>query len=109
METVLPALAIFALAGFKILPAFQLCYSSISVIRANMSSFEILEEDLNNSYESLVKNLWNKNNFLDRMSVNQSIKLSDISFSYPNSQKLILKNISLEIQAGNFIGLVGSE
>ena len=108
METVLPALAIFALAGFKILPAFQLCYSSISVIRANMSSFEILEVDLYNSSESLVNNSWDKNNFLDRMSVNKSIKLNDISFSYPNSQKLILKNISLEIQAGDFIGLVGS-
>ncbi len=36
------------------------------------------------------------------------IKLSDVTYSYPGAQKPALENINLEIQAGEFVGIVGA-
>jgi ATP-binding cassette, subfamily B, bacterial PglK len=37
----------------------------------------------------------------------QSLELQDISYTYPNSEQESLKKISLEINKGDFIGLIG--
>lgn len=108
MEYILPSLAVFSLAGFKILPAFQLCYSCISMIKANISSFEVLEEDLHNSSKSLENDSWNENTSQEKWVLQNKIKAENISFNYPSSKKKILNNINLEFVAGEFIGLVGS-
>jgi len=108
IESVLPTLAIFSLAGFKILPAFQLCYSSISVIRANLSSFESLEDDLANSVLSLENEDWNQSFVQGQWDFKSTISAKNISFQYPSSREIILHDINFEIAAGEFIGLVGS-
>ncbi|WP_337133828.1 hypothetical protein, partial [Staphylococcus aureus] len=46
LGSILPALSIYALAGFKMLPAFQKIYSGISKIRGNLAAFEEVREDL---------------------------------------------------------------
>ena len=46
LGTILPVLSVYALAGFKLLPAFQQVYTSISQIRGNLAAFEALREDL---------------------------------------------------------------
>jgi ABC-type multidrug transport system fused ATPase/permease subunit len=42
------------------------------------------------------------------MSLKKHIKLCNISFSYPNTSEIVLKNINLTIPAKSNIGLVGS-
>lgn len=107
LASILPTLAIFSLAGFKILPTFQLCYSAIAIMRANMSSFIMLEEDLYNSLNVDHLSRWsnyNLNNFLEPKS---NISIKNIYFQYPNTENTTLNGVSLEIPVGNFIGLVG--
>ena len=108
MEAVIPSLAIFALAGFKILPAIQSCYSSIAVLRANISSFEYLEKDLFNSIHSLDSDSWNQENSSNTFSFTDEIIAKDISFNYPSSKEKVLDKMTFKIHAGQFIGLVGS-
>lgn len=108
IEAVLPTLAIFSLAGFKILPAFQMCYSSIALIRANLSSFESLENDLVNSSEAMETEAWNESQNKGKLKFKTKISANNISFQYPSSKAIILHDINFEIAAGEFIGLVGS-
>lgn len=49
LGTILPLLSVYALAGFKLLPAFQQIYSSVSMIRGSLAAFEALRADLNAS------------------------------------------------------------
>jgi ABC-type multidrug transport system fused ATPase/permease subunit len=51
LGTILPVLSIYAMAGFKILPALQKVYSSMSQIRGNLASFEAVRDDLYESSE----------------------------------------------------------
>lgn len=108
MSEVLSSLAIFALAGFKILPAIQVCYASLSVVRGNIASFEVLEEDLFNSAESSAVSRWDKNQLDDSIPFKNILTFKDISFSYPGTKKKALDKINLDIHPGQFIGLVGS-
>lgn len=46
LSQVLPVLAVYALAGFKLLPALQQTYTSITQIKGNIASFEAIKPDL---------------------------------------------------------------
>ncbi|MBN1215530.1 MAG: ATP-binding cassette domain-containing protein [Candidatus Lokiarchaeota archaeon] len=54
----------------------------------------------------------NKNDFIDNKSTidegnNHILKIKDLNFTYPNSGIQAINNLSLTIESGDFIGLVG--
>lgn len=108
LGSILPTLSVFALAGFKLLPAFQLCYSSLGIIRGNMSSFENLKVDLLNSQKYADLDLSRKESDKVLWTPFQNIEAKNISFSYPNTSVKTLKNVSLDVRIGSCIGIVGS-
>lgn len=103
LASVLPVLGIFGVAAFKLLPSFQQLYSGAAQIRSNRSAFFSLKSDLEValSHKSSVTLCTSS----DR--VNGHIIVDNISFSYRNSNKEILKNISLNIPYKSSIGIVG--
>lgn len=103
---VLPVLAIYAIACFKLLPALQQIYSSVTQIKGNTAAFEAVKEDLKQS--QIVQNELNKNAARPKLKFEQQIKLKDISFTYPNKESYALNNVSISIPVNNVIGIVGS-
>ncbi len=108
LAATLPVIAVFALAGFKLLPAFQLCYSSYGVMKGNMNSFETLREDLLQSYQFADLDLALQKSDERVLLPKQSIEIKNIYFTYPTASSKTLNNISLKILMGDFIGIVGS-
>lgn len=108
LAATLPVIAVFALAGFKLLPAFQLCYSSYGVMKGNMNSFETLREDLLQSYQFADLDLALQKSDERVLLPKQSIEIKNIYFTYPAASSKTLNNISLKILMGDFIGIVGS-
>ena len=101
---VLPALAIYGLAGFKLLPALQQIYASIAEIRGNISAFEAIKTDLIQSKESCSS----KETIVEEsLAPKECINLKDINFTYPGKNKPALNNLNINIPANNFVGLVG--
>ena len=49
LGVILPILSVYALAGVKLLPAFQSVYTSIAKIRAHSPAFESIQDDLTHS------------------------------------------------------------
>jgi len=98
----LPIIAVYSFACYRILPSMQQIYSNIVDLR-----FE--RHTLDNIYSDL-KNLKQKVTFVDSnfVSLKSSINLNNISYSYPNEPRKILKNISLTIPAHTIVGVVGS-
>lgn len=103
---VLPTLAIYGLASFKLLPALQQIYASVSEIKGNISAFESIRTDLIESQgtENYCPAISLKENIIPT----KSIKLKNITFKYPGKNKNILENVNIEIPASKFVGFVGS-
>lgn len=101
---ILPLLSIYALAGFKLLPAFQQIYSSLAQVKGNIASFDSLEKDLNSSVKFI-------NEFTgmlsDKLTPKELIELDGIHLTYPGKSSKALNGISLKIPVRQTIGLVG--
>lgn len=109
--SVVPVLSVFALAGFKLLPAFQQIYSNLALIRGNLAAFKSIRVDLK---ETLILDDSKNNNSIasdDKIlsvSFAKSIKFRNIKFQYTGKKVAALNNLNFEIPANKVIGLVGS-
>ncbi|QGT78300.1 ATP-binding cassette domain-containing protein [Guyparkeria halophila] len=110
LGTILPVLSVYALAGFKILPALQQVYQGVSQIRGNLAAFEAVREDLR---ASVVGAGDNRDEQQDpaaepHWTPRESIEIRGVTFRYPGKQAPALKSVELEIPANGVIGLVGA-
>jgi len=106
---VLPVIAVYALAGFKLMPAFQHIYSSIGQIRGNIAAFEAIRDDLRSSQsvdDTLGKGV-DCSQERERLSPRKSISLRDVYFTYPGKKTSVLSGMNMEIPTGNVVGIVG--
>lgn len=103
---VLPVLAVYALAAFKLLPALQQIYSSLSVIKGNVAAFEAVKDDLQRSFEN--QKIVSKASIATSINFHEHIALNDITFSYPGKDRAAVAGINMSIPINSVIGLVGS-
>lgn len=105
IEEVLPVLSIYALAGLKMLPAFQQIYSSFARIKGNISAFESVENDLRNSQKTklTIDNLSEKT-----LDYSKSIELKSVSVTYKDKEIKALEKLNIFISKNEVVGFVGS-
>lgn len=104
---VLPIISMYALAGLKLLPAFQQSYASIVMMQASMPAFDAIKEDLKDCqiFENRKLNL-NENTAYD-LNVNTSIELKNIKYTYPDKEGSVLNNLNMTFLTNKVIGIVG--
>ena len=95
--------AIFAFAAYRLRPAIQSIYTGIMGLKYGQKAISQLNEDIKSS------NFKSSNNNLvsEKIIPKSFIKLEKINFSYPNSERLILKDINQIIKVGETIGVIG--
>lgn len=98
----LPILSLYVFAGYRLMPALQQMFASISNITSSMPSLNRLYED----YKCLriLKNY----NDCKNLSLNKKIELNNICYNYPNAKRTALNNINITIEAKTSIGIVGA-
>lgn len=105
---VLPILSVYALAGFKLLPAFQQIYSSVAQIKGNISAFESIQQDLDKStLQDLNKTKPAQTNQVN-LKLDKQITLKNVNFTYPGKPTPALNQLNMSIKANSIIGIVGS-
>lgn len=103
---VLPILAVYALAAFKLLPALQQIYSNLSQIKGNLAAFEAVKGDLEQSFE--IEKTASQDLAAITMKLTESITLNNIEFSYPGKAKPAVNGVDMIIPVNSVVGLVGS-
>ena len=102
----LPILAIYIFAGYKLLPIFQFIYGSFVQIKGHFSAYEKIENELTASKKyTLYKNIQKTKN--SEFNYQNSISLSDVSFSYNKLNKQALKNININLNSNSLTYIVG--
>lgn len=97
----LPTISLYAFAAYRIIPAMQGIYSSITQITFAGPAIDSMYYDFKNFYSEKA------DSDKDILSFNQSITLKNIHYKYPKAPKDSLKDISLTIPACTTVGLVG--
>jgi ATP-binding cassette, subfamily B, bacterial PglK len=98
----LPIISLYAYAGYRLMPALQQIYSSLTQLTFVGPSID----KLNNDIKSL-KPL-NLNHDEDVLTFNKEINLHYVHYNYPNTSRTALKDINLTIPLKSTVGLVGS-
>ena len=99
---VIPMVSLFAFAGYRLLPAMQAIFSSVTSIYFNQPILDTLFEDL-------VRN--KKVTATDRvppMEFHDSIVLDQIKFSYPETTIPVLNKVSVTIKENTTVAFVGA-
>ncbi len=105
LGNILPVLSVYALAGFKLLPAFQQMYTSLAQVKGNISSFDSIEKDL--AASQYIEDIKPSSEF-GKLSPKKLITLDNISFNYPDKDAKALSELTLQIPVNQVIGLVGA-
>jgi ABC-type bacteriocin/lantibiotic exporter with double-glycine peptidase domain len=98
---VLPIIALYAFTGYRLMPAIQKIFVSITTLRVAGPAISYLYNDLKKLDLQIGKN------HIVNFRFEKDIKLKNVFYCYPESSRLILKNISLTIPVNKTIGIVG--
>lgn len=102
--SVIPLVALYALAGYRIMPGLQQIYHSVAQIRYNTPALDMLLKDLEKDLSMINKN---EQKLILLPKIKSSIQLQSISFKYPNTDNHILENINANIKTNSLTAFVG--
>jgi len=99
---VIPIVSIYAMAGYKLMPALNQLYTGVMAIKYSFPAFESLIADLSvpneTGFEAEKKDLHFK----------EWIQFKDVSFAYPSADFEVLSNLNMTIRKNTTMGLVGA-
>jgi ATP-binding cassette, subfamily B, bacterial PglK len=104
--TLLPVLGVFSVAALRLMPSANMLSTSLINFRRSRDAISRLYNDLK-SLEFIERK------FVDRSAVSgsekffKSLEFIDVSFKYSGLKNYILNDISLKINSGDSIGLIG--
>lgn len=98
----LPVISLYVFAGYRLMPALQQIYNSLTQLAFVGPSIDKLHSDLKS-----LKPL-NINYDEDVFTFNKEINLHHIHYNYPNTSRTALRDINLTIPLKSTVGLVGS-
>ena len=98
----IPIISLYVFAGYRLMPAIQQTYSSLSQLAFVGPSLDALFDEIQNLKP------FNSNQDQGVLAFNKEITLKNIHYNYPNASRTALKGISLIIPVKTTVGLVGA-
>ena len=102
----LPAISVFVVAAYRLLPAFQQIYQGVSTLRFNRAAVEAVWRDFQATPQAAHSTP--ESAPTEPLPYNTAIRLRNVSFSYPGAGAPALDRISLEIPRNQFVALAGA-
>ena len=100
--SVAPILALYAFAGYRLMPALQQIYNSVTLLNFTIPA-------LNSVYDDLISLQPHALSKIEKaLPLQKEITLKNLHYNYPNATRTALKDINFSIQARSTVGLVGS-
>ena len=103
VDGAIPMLGVLALGAQRILPVMQQLYNSITNIRANESNLKDVIALLNQPIDPFIEI-----KELLALPFRNYIKLNNVSYQFPSTERRVLNQINLNIKKGGRIGFIGT-
>lgn len=109
IDAALPLLTLYAFAGYRLLPNFQSIFASVSTLRFNSAIFHKVEEQIKQTASGIDEY---KIHLLEGYDATplpfiEDIVFKGLSFRYSDDRGEVLKDLSLRIDRGSSVGIVG--
>lgn len=105
VKAILPTLGLYALAGYRLLPALQQVFQSVTKLRFSKPALDHVYEDM--MMDGLHQMSPKTDGVAEPLPLRHRLELTDIQFTYPRAELPALQNVSLTIQANTTVGIVG--
>lgn len=103
IATLLPFLSLVVVSIIRVVPGLNLIQNAIATLKTIMPSYNhVLKELVNDNYEE--KDETKRKNTIN---FKKKISIKNIEFFYPKTKESTLKNISIDINKGDKVGIVG--
>lgn len=106
MNSIVPELAAFAVAAFKLLPSVGKITNYSNGISFLMPSIDLIYHDLKETEDMLKVEEVDESDAPD-ISEAEVISVEKVSFAYPNTDKNVMDDVSFRIPSGSSVGLIG--
>ncbi len=104
----LPLMALYAFAGYRLIPAFQQIFACMTLIRFQMPSLEAVEDKLRMSVKEPVAAVTQNLATEELSPLRQEIRLENLVFQYANTTAPLISNLNLVIRSHTTVAIVGS-
>ena len=103
-NSIMATIGIFLIASLRIIPSINKILVALQTIKFSEPALNSLQKDLKiETFDILNEEKKEKGT----MDFKNEIKIENLNFRYPNSQKDVLKNLNFSIKKNQFIGIVG--
>jgi ABC-type multidrug transport system fused ATPase/permease subunit len=100
---VISTISLYAMAGYKLLPAAQQIYKSVSQVKSNGVGLEqFIDEVFDGRAHRRAGDVP-----VPVVPLGESVRLEHVSYSYPGAKTPALRDVSLEIKANTIVSFVG--
>ena len=106
LEQAVAAVAVFAVAGLRILPTLVSFQGLVTNAQANLVQIDQVIDDIEMARGYVERAEVLKNTPLE--SEPERLTLDGITFSYPNAPKPAIEDVTIDIPIGSSVGIVGS-
>lgn len=109
LAELVPSLSAFAVAAIKLLPSANKITASMNEISYQEPYLDKLVENIENlefKAQETVKPVEEDGKPVE-ISLKQEVRMKELSFRYPNTERLILQDADMVIPAGKSVGVVG--
>ncbi|MEO0731482.1 MAG: ABC transporter ATP-binding protein [Bacteroidota bacterium] len=105
LRTVVPKLSLYAVAGYRLLPALQKAFKALGSFRHNLPIVDKFYETLRSMETADLAAPAPPTN---RLPLQEALRLTDVNYRYPTADRPTLADVNLEIRAGETIAFVGT-
>ena len=97
-------LSLYALAGYKLMPALQGIYQGITQLKYHNSAIDLIAND----FALPTRNITLTGNESKPIQFNKNILVQGLNYKYSGTDSMILSDVELEISINSIVGFVGT-
>lgn len=104
VATILPMVAVYVYAGYRLMPAMQSLFQSLGNVKVAQSSLEKVYDSMV-AHEAPVKE--DVVESTAQITFAKAFELANLDYVYPGFKRVVLKNINLKISHNEIVGIIG--
>jgi ABC-type multidrug transport system fused ATPase/permease subunit len=104
-----PLLALYAFAGYRLLPALQQIFAAFALLRRSVAALDVLHEDLSSSSDQGADKGFTAagDQAVDPLPFRDALELRDVTFFYQGTTEPAINGVNIIITPNSSVGFVG--